>query len=117
MKKKNKITPDELNALHGALKELRATLGFDEDDETEDDEMKHEKICTELTALAAELEQIGNKAEALTEKALVIDLDTDGAARLFYAFAFMVKMNTDAQRAQLLLAVEYIRKKNAEDER
>ena len=114
MKKKNKITPDELDALHGALKELRATLGFDED---EDDEMTSEEICTELTALAAELEQIGNKAEALTEKALVIDLDTDGAARLFYAFAFMVKMNADAQRAQLQLAVDYIRKKNTEDER
>ena len=112
MKKKNKITPDELDALHGALKELRATLGFDEDDE-----MTSEEICTELTALAAELEQIGNKAEALTEKALAIDLDTDGAARLFYAFAFMVKMNADAHRAQLQLAVDYIRKKNAEDER
>ena len=112
MKKKNKITPDELDALHGALKELRATLGFDEDDE-----MTSEEICTELTALAAELEQIGNKAEALTEKALAIDLDTDGVARLFYAFAFMVKMNADAQRAQLQLAVDYIRKKNAEDER
>ena len=83
----------------------------------EDDEMTSEEICTELTALAAELEQIGNKAEALTEKALAIDLDTDGAARLFYAFAFMVKMNADAQRAQLQLAVDYIRKKNAEDER
>lgn len=112
MKKRNKITPDELDALHGALKELRATLGFDDDDE-----MTSEEICTELTALAAELEQIGNKAEALTEKALVMDLDADGAARLFYALAFMVKMNADAQRAQLQLAVDYIRKKNAEDER
>ena len=112
MKKKNKITPDELDALHGALKELRATLGFDDDDE-----MTSEEICTELTALAAELEQIGNKAEALTEKALAMDLNSDGATRLFYAFAFMVKMNADAQRAQLQLAVDYIRKKNAEDER
>lgn len=117
MKKKNKITPDELDALHGALKELRATLGFDEDDETEDDEMKHEKICTELDALADELEQIERKAEMLTEKALAMDLNSDGVAKLFYAFAFMVKMNADAQRAQLQLAIDYIRKKNAEDER
>lgn len=99
--------------LKKALEDAKEIFG----DEYEDDEMTSEEICTELTALATELEQIGNKAEALTEKALVIDLDTDGAARLFYAFAFMVKMNTDAQRAQLLLAVEYIRKKNAEDER
>ena len=96
-----------------AMEERKGILG----NEDEDDEMTSEEICTELTALAAELEQIGNKAEALTEKALAIDLDTDGAARLFYAFAFMVKMNADAQRAQLQLAVDYIRKKNAEDER
>ena len=104
---------EKFASLKKAMEELNGILG----NEDEDDEMTSEEICTELTALAAELEQIGNKAEALTEKALVIDLDTDGAARLFYAFAFMVKMNTDAQRAQLLLAVEYIRKKNAEDER
>lgn len=104
---------EKFASLKKAMEELNGILG----NEDEDDEMTSEEICKELTALAAELEQIGNKAEALTEKALVIDLDTDGAARLFYAFAFMIKMNTDAQRAQLLLAVEYIRKKNAEDER
>ena len=104
---------EKFASLKKAMEELNGILG----NEDEDDEMTSEEICTELTALAAELEQIGNKAEALTEKALVIDLDTDGAARLFYAFAFMVKMNADAQRAQLQLAVDYIRKKNAEDER
>ena len=117
MKKKNKITPDEWDALHGALKELQATLGFDEDDETEDDEMKHEEICKELTALADELDQVENKAMALTEKALVMNLDADGDARLFYAFAFMVKMNADAQRAQLKLAVDFIRKQSQRVER
>lgn len=104
---------EKFASLKKAMEELNGILG----NEDEGDEMTSEKICTELTALAAELEQIEHKAEALTKKALAIDLDTDGAARLFYAFAFMVKMNTDAQRAQLLLAVEYIRKKNAEDER
>ena len=104
---------EKFASLKKAMEELNGILG----NEDEDDEMTSEEICTELTALAAELEQIGNKAEALTEKALAIDLDTDGAARLFYALAFMVKMNADAQRAQLQLAVDYIRKKNAEDER
>lgn len=104
---------EKFASLKKAMEELNGILG----NEDEDDEMTSEEICTELTALAAEFEQIGNKAEALTEKALAIDLDTDGAARLFYAFAFMVKMNADAQRAQLQLAVDYIRKKNAEDER
>lgn len=104
---------EKFASLKKAMEELKGILG----NEDEDDEMTSEEICTELTALAAELEQIGNKAEALTEKALAIDLDTDGAARLFYAFAFMVKMNADAQRAQLQLAVDYIRKKNAEDAR
>lgn len=104
---------EKFASLKKAMEELNGILG----NEDEDDEMTSEEICTELTALAAELEQIGNKAEALTEKALAIDLDTDGAARLFYAFAFMVKMNADAQRAQLQLAVDYIRKKNAEDAR
>ena len=104
---------EKFASLKKAMEELNGILG----NEDEDDKMTSEEICTELTALAAELEQIGNKAEALTEKALAIDLDTDGAARLFYAFAFMVKMNADAQRAQLQLAVDYIRKKNAEDER
>ena len=99
--------------LKKALEDAKETIGV----EYEDDEMKHEKICTELDALADELEQVENKAMALTEKALVMNLDADGAARLFYAFAFMVKMNADAQRALLKLAVDFIRKQSQRDER
>ena len=83
----------------------------------EDDEMTSEEICTELTALAAELEQIEYKAHLLTMKTLVMDLDTDGAARLGYALAFMIKMNASVQKDQLKFSADFIRKQRPEDKR
>ena len=104
---------EKFASLKKAMEELNGILG----NEDEDDEMTSEEICTELDALADELEQIENKAEALTAKTLVMDLDTDGAARLGYALAFMIKMNASVQKDQLKFSADFIRKQSQRDER
>lgn len=99
--------------LKKALEDAKEIFG----DEYEDDEMTSEEICTELTALATELEQIEHKAHLLAMKTLVMDLDTDGAARLGYALAFMIKMNASVQKDQLKFSADFIRKQRPEDKR
>jgi hypothetical protein len=106
---------EKFASLKKALEDAKEILGVE--DVNEDDEMKHAKICTELTALATELEQIEHKAHLLAMKTLVMDLDTDGAARLGYALAFMIKMNASVQKDQLKFSADFIRKQRPEDKR
>lgn len=110
-----KQTSEKFARLKKALEDAKEILGVE--DVNEDDEMKHAKICTELDALADELEQIEHKAEMLVRKVLFNELDTDGAARICYASAFMTKMNASAQSSQLRFTADFIRKQSQRDER
>lgn len=120
MKKRN-LSDEEMNAIREAIKGIVGNEDFDVEGQVftgrPNNEMTSVEICAELDALADELEQIERKAEMLIEKALAMDLNSDGAARLFYALDFMVKMNADAQRALLQLAVDFIRKQSQGDAR
>lgn len=117
MKKKNKITPDELDALHGALKELRATLGFDEDDETEDDWKDQLRDAVKSAKeLADDIEELEDRARMITLKMVESPLE-NGANCILYASAFSAFMTLSCVRAQLQNAVDFIKKQSQRDAR